>query len=442
MLCVLLAYVGLFAAALTVASERSASVELDARGVVVRRSEDGAHPLRALAGREPGEVVDLVRDETGAAYVAAHNGLFLASPDCEVLDRVDFDFGEPPGVPIAVAIAGEQRIWLLTDRALCAVETRQFLWSELQLPSLEPPLRSLRKLDNGPYEIESSAGVAQVDLDGLGVAHWPSARVLNGELRPDGVRALAFGEKLTLELSTVAGVRWMWREAGRFRWLPLDGKPAHIDLPRPGRQAVSVVALDSTLRASPEQRIELDVAFPPTLSKQALVGGIAAPLLAFVLLAATLARRRERTLRAGWRGLLSALLGCLLGLQLLAALFPHSKGWPFVGFTMYTRVSERDSLSYRHEFLGLTPDGRWRALTPPGGAFGKYETERALQPFIHDADGRRERFLREWNASRPAERLVGIADLCRRRRLTPDGPVDVPRIVMFAHPPEVAHALP
>ena len=438
----LLVLVVALGASLPVHREGVASVGIDARGVVVRRSEEGERPLRALAGREPGEVVDLVRDPTGTAYVAARNGLFVASPDCDVLDRVDFDCGEPPGTPLAVALAGEQRVLLLTDRALCAVETRQFLWSEVELAALEPPLRSLRKLDNGQFEVEGKSGVARFDLERSGVSNWPSVRVLNGELRPDGVRALAFGEKLTLEVPALEGVRWMWREAGRFRWLPLDGEPAHLDLPRPGRQALCVVAFDSTMRASPELRIELDVAFPPTLSKHAVLGGIAAPLLALVLLAATLAWRRERTLRAAWRGLLSASLGCLLGLQLLAALVPHSKGWPFVGFTMYTRVSERDSLSYRHEFMGLTPDGHWRALTPPGGAFGKYENERALQPFIHDADGRRERFLREWNASRPAERLVGIADLCRRRRLTPDGPVDVPRIVMFVHPPEVARALP
>ncbi len=411
-------------------------------GAVFHLGPDGPRALRALPGRAPGLARQLTVDASGTAYVAAQGGLFIAAPDCDVLDRVDFDFGEPPGAPVGVAVAGPNRVWLLTETALCAVETRQFLWSTLDSALPSPPLRSLHKRSDGQYEIEGSTGVVVLDLDRASPEPWPTARVVGRAPREDGAHALELREPLELDLPDAHRLRWMWREAGRFRWLPLDEASPRLEFTRPGRQAVCVVAFDAALRRSDEQRLEVDVAYPPSLDRSALALGIGAPALAFIALSVWLAWRRARTPSAAWRGFLSAAIAIVLTLQLAAAVFPHSKGWPFVGFTMYTRVSERDSLSYRHEFIGLAPNGKWRLLTPPGGAFGKYENERALQPFIHDDSRRSARFLDEWNRARPSERLVGVADLCRRRRMTPDGPVEVPRLVMFAHPPEIARALP
>ncbi len=407
------------------------------------RVEGGrASELRSLPGREPGRAHALVRDAAGTVYVAAQGGLFMAADDCDVLDRVDFDGGTPPpGEPVGVAVADSERIWLLTSSALYAVETRQFLWSELDVELPAPPYSALTARADGRIEVAHSGGAHVVALDALERPRLGEVRAVGRTPRADGAIALGFGESLEIAFEPAEGVRWMWRDATRFRWLPLEGAPARIEFARPGRQSVRVIAFDRALRRSPPVAFEVDVAYPETLEAKTLALLLGMPALAVMGGAVLLAWRRHRSLRATWKSFLGAALFCMVALQLTAAAIPHSKGWPFIGFSMYTRLSFRDSLSYRHEFVGLAPSGSWRPLAPPGGAYGKYENERALQPFIHDADGRRARFLAEWNAAHPNARLLGIADICRRRRMTPDGPVDIPRQVMFVHPEEAARAL-
>jgi hypothetical protein len=198
-----------------------------------------------------------------------------------------------------------------------------------------------------------------------------------------------------------------------------------------------VIAFDSSLRRSAPLELEVDVGYPESLDPRRLAAGAAVGLSLAAALTLRGALRRRRSWRSAWKGLLSVALAACVLLQLVAAAVPHSKGWPFVGFTMYTNVSRRDSIAYRHEFLGVRGDGSRRPLAPPGAKFGKYETERALQPFLHDEDGVRERFLAEWNASHPEDPLIGLVDVCRRRRMRPEGAVEVPPLVMLVHPAEL-----
>lgn len=420
------------------ASQTPVEYEISAQGALLRKCAERVTALRALPDREPGEVRDFCRDATGTVFVAARGGLFIAAEHCDVLDRVDFD-GEPPsGEPVGVACASNERLWLLTSTELCAVETRQFLSRQLEVDLPPPPYLGLNKRNDGRLELRHSGGVHELALEQLPEPVWGEAKLAAGSPGVDGVLSLAFGTPLRINLEPSAHLRWMWRDAARFRWLPIDGNELSIELERPGRQSFCVVAFDHAMRRSPQTTFEVDVAYPPSLRTRTLLILVGVPALGLLLSAAVFAWRRARTSREVLRSVLSAALFCLVTLQLLAAAFPHSKGWPFVGFTMYTRVAERDSISSRHEFLGRTAEGTWIPLAPPGGAFGKYETERALQPFLHDADGRRERFLAEWNANSSHAQLTAIADVCRRRRLTPDGPIDIPRVVMFVHPPEAA----
>jgi hypothetical protein len=425
----------------TIEARPSAAYAIASNGAVVRLDGEALVPLRALPGREPGRARALASDAAGTLYVAAAGGVFIAAPDCDVLDRVDFDGAAPRGEPVGVAVADSERLWLLTSTQLYAVETRQFLCSELDVGLPAPPYSALIERGSGRFEIAHAGGAHVVELGELPAIAWGEARALNPRRRADGVIELEFGAPLELALEARDDLRWMWRDATRFRWLPLEGERARIEFTRPGRQSVHVIAFDRALRRSPQRVFEVDVAYPEALETDALALLVGIPALAVIAVGAALAWRRDRSVRALWKGFLGAALFCVVALQLCAAAVPHSKGWPFLGFSMYTRLSFRDSLSYRHEFLGLAPDGSWHPLAPPGGAYGKYENERALQPFIHDTDGRRARFLAEWNAAHPSARLIGIADLCRRRRMTPAGPVDVPRQVMFVHPGEAARAL-
>jgi hypothetical protein len=411
---------------------------------VVRRSRGVETELRCLEGRETGAIAALARHPHGTVWVAAERGLFVAADGCDVLDRVDLEGGEPPGTPVGVACADPERVWLLTSEALCAVETRQLFWSVVESEGLPPPPYSALDVKrDGALEIVHAAGRDRFEPGRSSRApQEPRLRIAGREIRGGDVIELAYGEPLRLEIAPGRGERWMWRDAARFRWKPFDVNvretgEAEIPMVRPGRHSLRAVAFDSQLRRSAPLAIEVDVAYPDSLDPRRLAAGALLGLSLAAGLTLRSALRRRRSWREAWKALLSVALAACVALQLAAAAFPHAKGWPFIGFTMYTSVSRRDDVAYRHELSGVRPDGSRRPLAPPGAKFGKFETERALQPFLHDEDGVRERFLAEWNAAHPEDPLAGLVDLCRRRRMRPEGAVEVPPIVMLVHPVEL-----
>jgi hypothetical protein len=160
-------------------------IEQSAR--VVRVSRGKTTELHCLVGRETGRIAALVRHPTGTTFVAAQNGLFLASDDYDVLDRIDFNAGPPPGTPLGIANADDQRLFLLTSEALCAVEVRQFLWSALAQDSGLPPAPYSRLvvLNDGSFDIHHAAGVHRFVPDEAPVAMPAGVLVGGRELQSD-----------------------------------------------------------------------------------------------------------------------------------------------------------------------------------------------------------------------------------------------------------------
>jgi len=416
---------------------RAQSYRIDDGERFVRADASGETSLRTLEGREAGTLRGWCAHLAGTAFVAADGGLFLASRESNVLDRIDLEGLPPPGRPVGVAPVDDERIWLLTSEALCAVGTRQFIWRRVDLGFDAPaePFTALAVEPDGALRLFTSTGSRRFEP---AQDPPPRVRVVRIDGEPYDARAVLAkrsGNALRVELELSDGAEARWRNADRFRWLEF-GDEASIAAQLPGRQNLRVVAFDDELRRSAPVSIALDVAYPEKLDPRRLVvlAGVVAALTIGGAVALSLLRRERPKRLAQAAGL--AVLTLCLGAQLVAAVFPHAKGWPFLGFSMYTKTSAKDAVSYRQEFFGVRADGARLPLSPPGGSYGKYEAERALQRFVHDEDDARESFLTRWNQEHPAQPLVGLLGLCQRRRLRPEGPIDAPALVFFDTTPK------
>jgi hypothetical protein len=133
------------------------------------------------------------------------------------------------------------------------------------------------------------------------------------------------------------------------------------------------------------------------------------------------------------RALLSAGLALWLGLQLLGGLWPHARGWPFVGFSMYTGHFQKDAIVSSVVMRRVTRGGRYvyAELRRMGAQDSPWQT---IRPFLHaDEETRRTRYLERYDASRgDRPKTHGLAVVAERYRLTEDGPVTLPTVVLGA----------
>jgi hypothetical protein len=178
------------------------------------------------------------------------------------------------------------------------------------------------------------------------------------------------------------------------------------------------------------------VPYPRAFQKRVLVpsvlGAALLVLLGFLAHAIRAGGGREAVARA----VVSAGLFVVVALQVAAGLVPHARGWPFVGFTMYTDRFDEGDLTWRLTVQGVLPDGRRVPLQR-----WETEVERALcAPLIHGTDAERQAFLDRHNARRGAGPLRGFAVLDERQRLTRHGPVRVAPVVMHVFPEDALDA--
>lgn len=424
------------------AVERDGSV-LEALGHRLYRIRGGSREeLVCTMDTGPGTIHVLAADPIGATYIGADRGVFMVSPEVQVLDPLHLQDGVPRGRPLAMSVDARRRLWVATDEEFGCVGTSQFfgrvVGTREEWGGARP--RALVTGHDGSILLVLEDGVVRYRPD-IGPRPLIHSLLANGKpFQPDSPFVLPFGEGLELKLQAEAagGAQFRYRWDDRLPWVP--GQEGTI--PRrglaPGLRRVEVVALDRDLNASAPLTMGVNVLWPAYWQPRlALTAG-----LAFVLGLAAIRfgpRPRPKVPDARQRALVSTFLVFILGLELVAALIPHARGWPFVGFSMYTSLYSRGDLAYRFTIEGLGPGGS-RHLIRAADTGLDYLDQHVERPLIrHGAPAGRE--LVQWlNKRHPNRPIHGVEVRAYRYRLTRDGPVPVAPIVLSRY--EEDHADP
>jgi hypothetical protein len=232
--------------------------------------------------------------------------------------------------------------------------------------------------------------------------------------------------------STQPGARVRYRLSQHHIWRPLDR--GSLPALEPGNHTVLLAAFDQDLQRSEPVPLQLRVLYPPQFDKRFLVPAAALGSLAILLLLLARARRGGAKPGAYRRAAISAVLIVVLFLQLLVALFPHGRSWPFVGFSMYTEVYQPGGHTFHTRAFAVRKDGSQVELGSFSAGFSLFEWKRALVPLVFGPDHGRQQFLTRLQQSNPGQQFVGFVIRTDKRCLTSRGPVAVAPLVMRVHP--------
>ena len=428
------------ALAVSLAADPCAAQEYRLEGSrVVRSSGARSETLSCTLEGGTGEVRALARAPGGNVWVAGEHGLFVGHDELEHLDPVPLWQGAPRGAPVGVVLEDEHRLWLATEGEFGCVDLRQFFGrtftSSDGLPP--PPYRSLRRGATGELVLEA---------DGATFRYWPGrdgapeCRVvsLSGLPFVAGERVALPSDEIELEVVISGGAELRWRALSHPNWNLVEGSPPAISGLEPGRHDLALVAFDRDLATSAPVDLSVAVPYPAVLSARRLV--TLAGLVALLVLAAfAVPAWRRRTDRRGWlEALGSAALVLVFGAQVLAAIFPHARGWPFVGFDMYTQTAGPFSHTYVDAVYGLSASGERRAICPWNAAFGPFELRGLVAPAVHGGAAERAAVLEELEQLPGIGELAGFEVVVERFRLTERGPIRVAPLRLCRHAPEVS----
>jgi hypothetical protein len=380
--------------------------------------------------RGPGLVLDVAPDPGGLTFVAAERGLFLIGPFVDVLDPVELGDGAPRGRPASLHVDEARRVWVATESAVGVIDP-SFHWGRAlaadELPGAGPYRLTAHE---GALVLSGSAGTRSYVPD-----HGAGPRItrlrIDGSEVPEDVRLeRAPGGDLRVEAAGEArgGASFRYRFDRHHVWhaLPHDGV---IALPHPGAHVLELVALDQDLRRSPPRAVRLSIPYPPTYDARVVVGAVlagAALACAAFVLGARATPGRAHPLRA----LVSTGVLVALTLQVIAGSVPHAKGWPFVGFGMYTRAYSEDELVFDERIVGLRRDGSELDLRPESAGLAIDEFWDVGRPLFDGGAPALREFLERWERRHPGASLAGLQLQARRARLTRAGSVQVAPLVL------------
>ena len=235
--------------------------------------------------------------------------------------------------------------------------------------------------------------------------------------------------EVAAEGSGAGGASFRWVADGHHNWRPLTNGLVVEGL-NPGDRSVWVVAVDRDLRRSEPTVVPIRCAYPTWLRPVPLLGGTglfaALVLTAFLRGARKAGGGRTRYVRAA----VSAAILMWLILQLAAGLFPHARGWPFCGFSMYTGKSVENVISGPVIMTVVRPDGTARPASL--GRFRLvFDTSwQVIRPFLNGDKAQRQEMLHTYNDFPGRSKVSGLQVVQLRKRLTRDGKVAVAPLVM------------
>lgn len=437
-----LAGIGLLLCLLPCAPSQSLSVDegsgtvLEARGdAVVRRDGDTESRLEELPGRPTGKIRQFERDPHGGTFVAAEHGIFLVHPSVDTIDRVDLGDGAPEGSPMGIVLDDARRLWIATDRAFGVVNTGFFYGRSGDYPGVPPPpYTGLRRHPEGGLEVLTATGAFRYVPD-QGAPPVVGDVTIDGEVWSRGTTVrrtwpVAIGVDATGRATGGATLRWVTDGHHNWRALPDGGRV--IDGLNPGNRTIELVALDRDLRRSKPVVVPVRCAYATWLRPKVLLGsvGALAGLLVWVFL---MHARRAGGGRARYaRALVSVGLLMFIVLQIAAGVFPHARGWPFCGFSMYTGKSYENQIGGPVTMAIATPTGevveanlrRFQLV---------FDTKwQVIRPFLNGDEAFRQTLVNTYNAAPGGPKARALRVVQYRTRLTRNGKVPVAPLVMGA----------
>ncbi len=400
-------------------------------GSTLTRIKAGQSQVIACTDPEgSGSIHAVARSPWGTIYVAADRGLYSLSDEVVHTTPLPLQGDAPPGKPLCLHIVADS-LYLGTDQAFGSVDPVHLVGFTL--------------LRDGPYR--------EIDASGESVSGTWRLRRGNDwqdypvqELVPpvlqiaeSGKASVAGALRVKLQSSSSEKILYGYRhrDRSRFRWQEEPGFA--IAGLEPGRQVLEFVAMDAQLQRSNAETLVVDVPYPKALGKAVLLSlvlGSAALVLALLLFAAwrSGAWRSSGSRKAYGRALLSTLLIFVVGLQILAGIFPHARGWPFVGFSMYSNRFDEGQHIYKPVLIGYREKGGSIPINPRSVGYATDGYWQPLLPMIYDGDEKCQEFIDTFNAYFPQNPLRGIAIVDSKQRLTPKGPVEVAPVVMCVYP--------
>ena len=404
----------------------------------MRRVDGGpAEEMLCTLPEGPGAVRRLSAEPTSTTYVLAERGLFVIDPSVVHLDPVERTDGFPEGRIVGADADDRRRLWIATREAFACVDTRQFFARVFQ-PGVEVPpgpYEGVALMEDGRVLLRAASGLYVYRPDAEAP---PRCRILRAggkawsagqrvELAPDG--------RLALEVEPELGCTLRYRSQRHHLWYPLDLDRPVIESLEPGEHALEIASFDRDLRSSEPIVVRVHVPVPPRFAKRtlSLFGCGAAALLALGL---ALCARYARPGPFGPRRLawILASTGLVLGigLQILAAIVPHARAWPFVGFTMYTEVYREGERVYQPALLAQNEIATWELDLTQAGLHGDGAWA-ALLPLVHGTPEAQRAFVDRYARENPSSHLTGYSVVSQRRVLTARGPIAVAPLVTYQH---------
>jgi len=409
-------------------AETSGRVLVLSEGRLFREHDGTRTELGCTALQGPGRVLELAADPAGLTFVAAERGLFVLGPLVDVLDEVERLEDAPRGTPSSVHVDAARRVWLATEEGVGALDPSFFHGRLLATESLGAPPYRVRAAPGGKLLVQWAGGELVHDPAALPGPRLTSLRVDGEPLAPGAELERESGAELALELAGegAGGATFRYRFDGHQVWRTLEAS-ARLEAPAPGSHTLELVAEDEDLDRSEPFLVRVRVPYPRRYSGSFVVS---AALASAALLWLLFAWGSSAGGRPVMRALVSAGLALVLALQVLAGLVPHAKGWPFIGFSMYTRKYERDSLVYAERIVVLRPDGGESVVQPQSAGVVVDEPWEVMRPLIDKGEVALRAYLEAWLARHPGQTACGLQVQAQRSRLTSRGPVAVAPLVL------------
>ncbi len=415
---------------------------------LVRRRGGGEIALSSTSADGLGVPYDLARDPAGISVIAAAQGVFVLSREVDALDPLEVMEPLLLGPVRALHCDARRRLWFAGHGVFGVLEMGGLWGYRFTDEDLPEPLRRAETLRVAPaprgglwvhgqfagggeplvYRYRPDQGeeprVTSVSIDG---SAWDPTLAVQVTY-PDGFRLAASG-------SALGGARFRFRVDEHHVWRDL-APDAFVGRFSPGEHTLDVIAVDRDLNRSQPLRLKVHSAFPARFDKRFVI----AALGTFGLLALVGFLLYER--RSGWRSgylmrvPLSAGLLTVLCLQVLAGIEPHGKGWPFMGFSMYTTRFDEGDVIFEVVLVGLQVDGTQRVIPPQAVGVAIDGRWQVLGPLVDRGDEVARQYLETYIHKHPESGVIGLQVRARRHRLTADGAIPVaPQILSHYRAP-------
>jgi hypothetical protein len=402
---------------------------------VVRERGGVRTALGCTASEGTGRIRDMALDPAGCVFVAAERGLFVVSPDVDVLAPVWKWDGAPLGSPRSVHVDALRRVWIATDREIGVIDPC-FGWgrtlTDARAPPGGPPYR-LADGSNGTLLVETAAGTFRYHAD-RGARPLVTNLVVGGEpwMHGETVRG-RYGHALRISATgtAIGGASFRYRIDRHHVWREL-GEEAIRDIP-PGAHVVDVIAVDCDLRRSEPARIAVEFDLPRRYEKS-FVMRIALLVCALVVAGFAWRAVRRGGGRAEWlRVPISSAIVIVLVVQVLAGLVPHAKGWPFIGFSMYTNTYEEGSTIYDERIVGIDRNGGVGELDFRGVVPFADDPWQVIRPLVDGGPEVSRAWIERYNSLHPDLAIIGLQSRADRRILTPHGAVRIAPLILSSY---------